>query len=189
MTTSPCFNNPILNFTDWKKEKCDESRPSCAFCAYAQQETDTTKVGPPCSCESNSLGASQSNDDLGIVCFNNYNDPNDKLCIFADYATGTNNLKYMNREKLSDNLQVMFSAAAAQRKDADPLVPRDVDRVCFHRPGNVSVAWTHGHFFNSAKDSSPDGVNPSNAYCVSDPLKNPKAAAESLVAMVTNDAA
>ena len=109
-----------------------------------------------------SVGASSSS--RGIVCFSNPHDVNDHLCIFADYATGRNNLAFMDKQTVQANLQNMFAQAQ------DLTAANDVDKVCFHRPGEVSVAWTHGHFFNSKIDPHPDWVTDENSFCAMNPF-------------------
>lgn len=67
---------------------------------------------------------------------------------------------------------------------AKPLVQMSIpnaNKVCFKHPGEVSVAWTHGHFFDTTVNPSPDNVNEKNAYCAVDPFSDTTAAAAHLV--------
>jgi len=164
-----CNTSPINDFKDWMGGSCCVGG-SCDFCTYANDLTKSSKDDKPCHCTSDSIGESEWSNNKGtegIVCFKNHRDVEDCLCIFSDYNRGRNNIEFMESKDLSRNLQNMLDAANSMK-----IVPEDVDRVCFHKPEYVSVAWTHGHFFKYKEDNInwPDGVSPANEYCVPDPF-------------------
>ena len=169
-----CKDQPQVTMQDWVKNGCNVAG-SCAFCAYATGQA-TSPVGDPCDCSASCLAPTKH--DRGIVCFSNPHDVNDHLCIFADYATGRNNLAFMDKQTVQANLQNMFAQAQ------DLTAANDVDKVCFHRPGEVSVAWTHGHFFNSKIDPHPDWVTDENSFCAMNPFTQSTIAAQILAAML-----
>lgn len=91
-----------------------------------------------------------------IVCFKNPYNANDSLCIFKDYDQGLAAIDCIEKDKLKDRLNILFT-------DADKLnLINNDDHLCFHKAGKGSVMWTHLHIFNDKIKPYPDNINP---YC------------------------
>lgn len=150
--------------------QCLGTQGNCAFCIYAS--TPNSFLWPqPTSCYNNACyamlpGLSPADGNVNnmgsVVCFDNYKDASDRLCIFTNYSIGRSNIAFMDNSTRHRDLLNLITKA-----EEDRFLTKG-KQLCFHIPGEITVEWTHVHIFEAS--DNPEGIcgQPDSpvAYCV-----------------------
>lgn len=158
----------LASQAQWQ-QKClgqASQKGNCAFQYYAAHPG-----GPPIpqgvSCGGETTGVHISattahNDDpvYKTVCFDNYLNPSDRLCIFQSFDVGNTNVEQMSASTRAEALAALIQGVGQE-------MPLDNKMFCLHHGDVASVGWTHLHTFTPPPPPGawPDGLAPSNAYC------------------------
>ena len=133
-------------------------RGACAFCAYAEDQqpgAPPTCRGVPCPAGTRLLPSRPQD---RFVCFDNHQEPRDRLCIARNFEEGGSNLENVPHDRRKALLADLLEAAEEDAR-ARGAAPR---YACLNPANRASVPWTHVHLFADGVD--PEGVL-GHAYC------------------------
>ena len=156
-----CYAN--LSYDEWKNKKCAETNPgACAFCVFYAGRKD-------CGCTPSSKQTTKETK-TDVACFENLKSAEDKLCILRDFDKANthllNQVNNTHRDATRATMKMFFEQAFETTMVRE--IMKVTSKVCFHKPGHLTVPWTHAHFY-SIRDfpNGPDegGMDETNSWC------------------------
>jgi len=134
-------------------------RGACTFCYYANGDMTQKPYCREYTCPSNSQPLQLYRDD-DVSCFNNYQEPRDRLCILRNFEEGRSNIEAMPRADRESTLRRLLDGAARDASWRKVPLP---EMACLNPAKKASVPYTHVHLFQ--KGLNPDGGVEDHAYC------------------------
>jgi len=133
---------------------------ACSFCYYA---TGDPKAAATClerQCPSSAAAFNLYGGDEDVVCFDNYKEKRDRLCILRDFELGRQNIEAMPPQERQATVRRLLEGALRDAAWRGADVP---EMACMNPAKHATVPWTHVHLFK--KGLNPDGGVEDHAYC------------------------